>query len=310
MRTNFAREHGVGMSETVLMIYNIHSGKGAIRNSLAHLIDGFGRAGCKMVVWSTQGAGDAKAEIMAHADKVDVIVAAGGDGTVNDAVSGILESGKDIPLLFIPTGSTNDYAATLKIPKDPLKAVDRYLNGERYAVDIGRFNGRYFNYVASCGLLTDISYTTDQTLKNVLGYGAYILEVPKRLFKIPVLYMTVEADGGREFTDGWFYAMVTNATQVGGMKNITGPDVVLDDGLFEVTLVRATTNPIEFLEVFNAITTGADNRFIERFKTSRIRFIAEGPVSWTVDGEPGGEHTEVLIENLRKAVRIIVPKLR
>ena len=297
------------MEKRVLLVYNIHSGKGAIKAKLAELIDAFGREKCKILVASTQGPGDAKKTIVEHAETTDLVVACGGDGTVNEAVSGILESGKDIPFLFIPTGSTNDYAATLQIPKEPLAAIDRFLNGQEFAVDIGRFNGRYFNYTASFGLLTDISYTTDQNLKNTLGYAAYILEVPKRLFRIPVLRMTVETAEGLTFTDGWFYGMVTNATQVGGLKNVTGPNVLLDDGLFEVTLIRATTNPIEFLEVFNAVTTGGESRFVERFKTSKAVFHFEEEVTWTVDGEPGGGHREVVIENLPRAMKIIVPKM-
>lgn len=296
------------MATRILLIFNMRSGKGSIKTKLAQLIDEFDQADCEITVFSTRKSGDAKEIILQHAEQADMVVCSGGDGTINDAIAGIRESGRDLPLLFIPSGSTNDYAVTLRIPKDPLKAIDRFHNGEIMDVDIGRFNGRTFNYIASFGLLTDIAYTTDQTLKNILGYAAYIIEVPKRLIKIPVLHAHVEADNGITFDDGWFYAMVTNAKQVGGLKNITGPDVILDDGLFEVTLVRATTNPIEFLEAFNAITTGGSSRFIERFKTEKIRFVSEEPIAWTLDGEPGGEHTEVFIENIHNAVKIVVPK--
>lgn len=295
------------MAKQLLFVFNIHSGKGAIKNKLAQLVDGFGQAGYEVVIRSTQGPGEASEQVEKFAPTVDAIVCAGGDGTVNETMTGIIKSGCEVPLLFIPCGSTNDYGASLKIPKDPLKALERLKEAKTVSVDIGRFNDRYFDYVAAFGLLTDISYTTDQKWKNRIGYGAYVVEVAKRLVNIPVLQMSFETDDGIALSGNWFYGMITNSRQVGGLKNITGPDVVMDDGLFEVTLVRATKNPVEFVEVLLAIQNGTHNRFIERFKTRELRITSEEPIAWTLDGEPGGSYTQVTIDNLQKAVQIFVP---
>lgn len=286
----------------------MHSGKCSVRAKLVWMVDGLNKLGYELVVYSTQRAGDAERLVMEYAPELDLVVCAGGDGTVSETIMGIQKSGRDIPLAFLPCGSTNDYAGSLRVPGSPLKLLELIEKEFFRSIDVGRFNDKYFDYVAAFGVLTDIAYTTDQKLKNVIGYGAYVLEVAKRLLKIPVLSIAIETDGGLKLSDGWFYGMITNSHQVGGLKKITGPDVKSDDGIFEVTLVRATRNPIEFTEVLTAIATGADSRFIERFKASRIVLKSDEPIPWTIDGEPGGEHKEVVIENVQQALRIAAPK--
>lgn len=286
----------------------MHSGKGSVRAKLVWMIDGLNKLGYELIVYSTQQAGDAERLVMEHASELDLVVCAGGDGTVSETIMGLQKSGRDIPLAFLPCGSTNDYAGSLRVPGSPLKLLELIEKESFRSIDVGRFNDKYFDYVAAFGVLTDIAYTTDQKLKNVIGYGAYVLEVAKRLLKIPVLSITIETDRGLKLSDGWFYGMITNSHQVGGLKKITGPDVKLDDGIFEVTLVRATRNPIEFTEVLGAIATGADSRFIERFKASRIVLKSDEPIPWTIDGEPGGGHKEVIIENVQQALRIAAPE--
>lgn len=295
------------MKKRLLFIINIHSGKEAVKFKLAKLLDGFVAAGYEVITHTTQYAGDAALRSEEYAEEVDMIVCSGGDGTLNSTLNGLMKSGHKVPVLFIPFGSTNDYAGSLNIPKDPMNAVERLEHGKILELDIGKFNDKYFDYVAAFGLLTDIAYTTDQNLKNMIGYGAYVVEVTKRLFKIPILQMTIEGDNGISFTDGWFYGMITNSNQVGGLKNITGPDVELDDGVFEVTLVRATRNPIEFIEVLTSIARGTECKFVERFKTKHLHITSKEPIAWTLDGEPGGEHTEINIEVLQKAIQIVVP---
>lgn len=294
------------MKKKLLFIYNRRSGKGLIRVKLSDIVDIFTKAGYEIIIYSTQGAHDACEKVRMYIDRVDAVACAGGDGTVNEVISGIMESGKDVPVFYLPCGSTNDYAASLGIPREQTEAARSAVNGCCKYVDVGRFNSRYFSYVAAFGLLTDISYATDQNLKNKLGYLAYVLEISKRLFKIPVLNMSVKIED-RIYSDGWFYGMITNSRQVGGVKNITGPDVSLDDGIFEVTLVRATTNPIEFIEVLNAIATGGKSRFVIRDKASRLEIHSEQPVTWTLDGEEGGAYTDVVIENINRALRISLP---
>ena len=296
------------MGKKVLFVFNLHSGKGLIKAKISDILDELSKMGYETIAYSTQSAGDAKRQVLKYADSLDIMLCAGGDGTVSDAAAGIIESGRDIPLVFIPCGSTNDYGTTLNVSKKPLESIDRMAAENFKAVDIGKFNDSYFNYIAAFGLLTDIAYTTDQNLKNIMGYGAYLIEVAKRLFNIPVINATIETEEGKTYSDGWFYGMITNSTQVAGLKNITGDVVRLDDGLFEVTLIRATHNPIEFIEAFTSLTKGADSKFIERFKSRKITVRSDEPIAWTLDGEPGGEHTLVNIENLHQAVKIAVKK--
>lgn len=298
------------MKKKSLVLFNMHSGKGAIKYRLVQLVDGLNKLGYEVIAYSTQKPGDAENLVMEYADELELVVCAGGDGTVSETIMGIHKCNKQIPMAFIPCGSTNDYAATLKVPKNISKLTELIEKESFRSLDIGTFNDKCFDYVAAFGLLTDIAYTTDQKLKNMIGYGAYVLEVTKRILKIPVLDISVETESGIRFSEGWFYGMVTNSNQVGGLKNITGPRVELDDGMFEVTLVRATRNPIEFIEVLGSIATGADSRFVERFKAKRITFRSKEEIAWTIDGEPGGNHKEVVIENIQQAIKIAAPKKR
>lgn len=295
------------MKKRLLFVYNIHSGKGTIKRSMADISDIFIKAGYEVIVYSTQKPNDAREKVIEYADKVDAVACAGGDGTANEIVSGIMNCKKELPLFYLPAGSTNDYAASLGIPRRVAAAAEMAVEGNIRHIDIGRFNETYFNYIAAFGFLTDISYGTDQNLKNKLGYGAYVLEVSKRLFNIPVLNMKIKI-GDRVYDDGWFYGMVTNSTCVGGLKNITGKDVKFDDGLMEVTLVKATTNPIEFMEALNSIASGAESRFVVRDKASKIEITSKEAVKWTLDGEDGGAHTEITIEDMKQALAIALPE--
>ena len=293
-------------AKRLLFIYNKKSGRGMIRLNLAGIIDVFTKNGYEILIHSTQYAGDACEKVIEYADRIDAVACAGGDGTVNEVITGIMKIGKDIPIFYLPSGSTNDYAASLGIPKNQLSAIEETINGKLKKVDVGSFNDKYFDYVAAFGLLTDISYATNQDLKNKIGYAAYLLEISKRLLNIPVINMTVTI-GNKIYSDGWFYGMITNSKQVGGLKNITGPNVVMDDGIFEVTLVRATKNPVEFIEVLSALATGSESYFVVREKTSKIKFASHEEISWTLDGESGGSYKDVVIENIKKAVRIAIP---
>ena len=295
------------MRKKMLLIYNMFSGKGAIKSKLAEIIYKFNAAGYEVLTHATQCIGDAEEVVKKYASEVDLIVCSGGDGTLDEGVSGVIKSGIDVPLAFLPSGSANDFAGSLGVPKNLLKAADIAITKEPAYFDVGKFNEFNFTYTAAFGLFTDIAYTTNQNLKNVLGYGAYVIEVGKRVFRIPVLKMRVELDD-EVLEDGWFFGMITNSKQVGGVKYITGPEVSMDDGVFEMTLVRATRNPIEFTEVLNSIVTGCKCRFVVRRKVSKVKFISEEPIKWTLDGEYKGAHTEVDVESLNNAIRLVVPE--
>ena len=268
----------------LLFIYNPKSGKGKIRAKLSDILDVFARAGYDTIAHPTTAPGDGGRALTALAGEADRVVISGGDGTLDEAVSAMRKAEIDIPVGLIPTGSTNDFANSLRIPKDPVKAAEIAANGKPVPVDIGTFNSATFVYVAAFGLFTDVAYKTDQGMKNVFGHFAYLMEAGKRVFKIPKHKLRANLDGTK--VEGIYsYGMITNAHSVGGVKNITGNLVDMSDGLFEVTLVRHPKNPIELSEIFTALLTEkGKSRLVETYKASEISVQSEEELSWTLDG--------------------------
>jgi YegS/Rv2252/BmrU family lipid kinase len=294
------------MSEKVLFIFNPFSGKGLIREELLDIIDTMVKAGFELTVYTTQSQGDAVQKIEREAHRYDRIICSGGDGTLDEVVTGIIRSGVDIPVGYIPAGSTNDFANSLGIPKEMTAAARTAVSGMQFPCDVGEFNGDTFVYVAAFGLFTKVSYETPQQMKNVLGHVAYILEGAKQLHDIPSCSMEVRyAD--QVIQDTFIYGMITNSVSVGGFKGITGSDVKLDDGVFEVTLIKMPHNPIELNEILACLTNLIDDSdLIYTFKTDEIRFRSEEQVAWTLDGEFGGEHSELVVRNLKQRIRMLV----
>ena len=256
----------------MLFIYNPKAGKAQIRNKLADILDVFTKGGYEITVYPTQKSEDAMEKTRDRSKDYDIVVCSGGDGTLDEAVSGMMESEEKTLLGYIPAGSTNDFANSLRIPKSMLKAANVAVKGRRFPVDIGYFNGDSFVYVAAFGLFTAVSYQTSQQLKNVLGHAAYILEGMKQLLDIPVYKMRVEYDD-KVLEDEFIYGMITNSTSVGGFKNLTGKNVLLDDGVFEVTLIKAPKNPLELNEIIAALTSRKDDTdLVYSFKSSNIKF--------------------------------------
>lgn len=294
------------MSEKLLFVFNPKSGKGLIKNHLVNIVDTMVKAGYEVTIYTTQAQGDAINKIENEAKNYDRIVCSGGDGTLDEVVTGLNRSGVHVPIGYIPAGSTNDFANSLKIPKDMVKAAEVAVSGTAFPCDMGYFNGDTFVYVAAFGLFTAVSYQTDQHLKNILGHAAYILEGAKQLYDIPSVSMQVEHDGGI-LHGKYIFGMVTNSISVGGFKGMTGDDVKLDDGVFEVTLIRTPKNPIELNEILASLTNLIDDTdMIDSFKTSTLKITSKEQVAWTLDGEYGGDHEEVLIKNLKQHVEIIV----
>ena len=295
------------MSQKLLFIFNPHSGKGQIKNNLVEIIDTMVKADFEVTVYTTQAQGDAIQKVAAEAANYDRIVCSGGDGTLDEVMTGLIQSGQDVPIGYIPAGSTNDFANSLGIPKDMVKAADAAVNGRTFPCDIGAFNNDYFVYVAAFGLFTEVSYKTSQEWKNVLGHAAYILEGMRSLHDIPSFTMQVEYNNVR-IQDEFIYGMISNSTSVGGFKGMTGKDVLLDDGVFEVTLIKKPRNPIELNEIIASLINLVDDTdMIYSFKSDEVEFMAREEVPWTLDGEFGGAHEEVIVKNICRAVDIMVP---
>lgn len=290
----------------MFFVYNPKSGKALIKEYLASIVNTFVKNGYEVIIYPTQREQDAFEQVQEYAKKVDVIVCSGGDGTLDEVVSGLITCGADLPLGYIPAGSTNDFANSLGISKDMEEAANDIVNGVPYACDVGAFNNGTFVYIAAFGLFTDVSYQTDQNLKNMLGHLAYMLEGVKRIFDIKSYHLKVSASGGVSFEGDFIYGMVTNSRSVGGFKNLTGKNVEMDDGLFEVTIIRRPKNLFELNEILTALVSATDNtNLIYTFKTDWITFESMEEVAWTLDGEFGGDHALVRIQNRQKALKVL-----
>lgn len=289
----------------VLFVFNPHSGKAQIKNFLLEIVDTMVKAECEVTIYPTQSQGDAARVVAEASEEYEVIVCSGGDGTLDEAVTGMMRREKQLPLGYIPAGSTNDFATSLGIPRDMVRAAEIAVTGESFRCDIGAFNEDYFVYVAAFGLFTEVSYKTSQEWKNMLGHAAYILEGAKRLYDIPSFLMQVEYNNKR-VQDEFIFGMISNSTSVGGFKGMTGKDVLLDDGVFEVTLIKKPRNPIELNEIIASLINLVDDTdMVYSFKTSEVKFLTRSPIAWTLDGEFGGEHKEVVVKNLRQAIEIV-----
>ena len=295
------------MKGRMLFIFNPRSGKGQIRNKLMDIIDVFVKGGYEVVVHPTQGAKDAEKMAKSMAEEVDLIVCSGGDGTLDEVVTGLMEIGANVPLGYIPAGSTNDFASSLEISRDMVKAAQDIVDGHLFSVDVGSFNEDNFIYVAAFGMFTDVSYETSQDLKNILGHLAYVMEGAKRIFDVKTYHLCVEANG--EVHEGdYIYGMITNSHSIGGFRNLVGNDVEMDDGRFEVTLIKKPKNVVELNQIMAAlIGRNIDSDCMYCFKTSEIIFESEEEIAWTRDGEYGGSHKKVVITNEKQALRILVP---
>lgn len=289
----------------VLFIVNPKSGKGNIRSKLMDIVDIFVKAEFDLTIYTTQAAGDARRKVFEEAGDYELVVCSGGDGTLDEVISGMMDREEKCPIGYIPSGSTNDFANSLKIPKNMVKAAEHIAAQKTFSCDIGSFNGDYFVYIAAFGLFTDVSYETSQDVKNVLGHMAYILEGAKKLANIKSYNAVVRAND-KEIAGSFIYGMVTNSVSVGGFRNITGKHVHLDDGVFEVTLVRKPQNLIELQEIITCLLTRTpDDKYFYQFRSECVNFSFEEEVPWTLDGEYGGDHVKVDVHNVMQALEII-----
>ena len=290
----------------MLFIYNPNSGMGLLKPKLSDVLDIFVKGGYEVTVYPTQKYHDAVRKMAEYEEQYDLVACSGGDGTLDEVVTGMMNREDKVPIGYIPAGTTNDFASSLHISKNMLEAADTVVNGVPFACDVGELNEDYFVYIAAFGLFTDVSYETKQSMKNVLGHLAYILEGTKRIFNIPSYRIKVTHDG-ETIEDEFIYGMVTNSRSVGGFKGITGKNVVFDDGKFEVTLFKTPRNPMELNEILGALALRKINpNRMYSFKTNEVHFETEEEIPWTLDGEFGGVHEEVVVKDCQKALEIMV----
>ena len=291
----------------LLFIYNPQAGKGIVKNHLANIVDIFTKADYLVTVWPTQGKEDATRVAARQGWWYDRVVCCGGDGTLSETVSGLLTLETPPVLGYLPAGTTNDFSRNLGLPRGLEKAALTAVEGTPRPCDMGRFNDLYFVYVAAFGIFTDVPYETPQEDKRIWGRLAYIMNGAGALGRLKPTHVRVSYDDHQEEADV-LVGLVTSTTSVGGFKTTRDLGISLNDGLYEMILVRATKNLAEFnLAATRALRLDFDNDSFISAQTGALRFEFDEPVAWTVDGEFGGSVTEVEIHNERRAIDIIVP---
>lgn len=290
----------------LLYIYNPMAGRQKARLNLSEVLVTFARQGYEITVCPTLCSGDAARIAAEKGGGYDRVVCCGGDGTLNETVRGLLALPEDQrPVVgYIPSGTTNDFSRTLELPKAVKELAEVAGAGDPRRIDVGEAAGRPFTYVAAFGLFTDVSYSTPQANKNLLGHFAYLLQGAGKLTNIPSYHMTVTSKEGQQVEGDFIYGMVGNTVSVGGLVNLPKDKVQLDDGRFEVLLIRQPQNAKDWQSIFTALTSLelVDGGAVSGFSASETTFICDKPTAWTVDGEFGGEQKETVVKNLPKAL--------
>ena len=290
----------------IFFVFNPKAGQNKIKTKIGDIIELYSMEGHQVTIAATTKRGDATELTLNLSDDYDRVICAGGDGTLDEVIEGMSKRRKKISIGYIPAGSTNDYAVSLGLPVRTMDAAKTAISEKTFFSDMGGFNDKTFVYVAAFGLFTDVSYETPQNLKNRLGHAAYILEGIKKLNEIKSYKVHVETDT-MKIDDEFLYGMVTNSESVGGFKKITGENIELNDGLFEVTLFKKPRNPIEVNEIINALLLrDLNTHMIYSFKSDHVIFTSEETMSWTLDGEFGGDEKEVVVTDYNKAFEIAV----
>ena len=290
----------------MLFILNPISGQKMAAKYLPEIISLFNRADYEVITYLTGCQGDAARMAGLRGADMDLVVCCGGDGTFNETITGLLEHNITVPVGNIPAGSTNDFAASLRLSSNPLKAAQDILEGQPVAYDVGKFGRRYFSYVASFGAFTQTSYTTPQSIKNLLGHTAYVLSGISELSQIRKEHVRMEIDG-EIVEDDFLFGAISNSTSVGGVLTLDPKIVDMSDGLLEILLVRAPRNLAEITECLQAFQAqDYNNCAMVTFRSARrVRILANPGMLWTLDGEREEGHWEVVAENIHHAIHLV-----
>ena len=290
----------------MLFVMNPYAGTRRGAKDLSEILTVFNQANYEVTIYMTSGTGDAFKFAKERSEGMDVVVCCGGDGTLNETMSGLLAAGRDIPIGYIPAGSTNDFASSLKLSLNPVQAAKDIVEGQPIRYDAGKFGDRYFTYVASFGAFTRVSYNTPQYVKNALGHTAYLLSGISELSQIRDIHIRMEVDG-QIIEDDFLFGAISNSTSVGGILTLSPDRVDMGDGLFEILLVRAPRNFTELSECVAAVQNAdyfACPTIIFR-SASSVKIFTDEEINWTLDGELAQGQQEIHVENLHHAIRLI-----
>ena len=290
----------------MLFVMNPYAGVRRAAKELTDILSVFNQADYEVTIYMTSGTGDAMRITRELAAGMDLVVCCGGDGTLNETVSGMLEAGLQIPIGYIPAGSTNDFASSLKLSLNPIQAAKDIVEGKPVPYDAGRFGDRYFAYVASFGAFTRVSYNTPQYVKNALGHTAYLLSGISELSQIRDIHVRIETED-MIIEDDFLFGAISNSTSVGGIVTLSPDRVDMGDGLFEILLVRAPRNFTELSECVQAVQN--QDYFscptIKFFSASSVKVTMEKATDWTLDGEKADGIKEIAVENLHHAIHLM-----
>lgn len=290
-----------------LLIINPRAGKTKVKAAMFDVVNTLCRHGYLVTATVTQKPGHAVTLTKEMAKDHDIVVCSGGDGTFNEVVSGMISSGLSVPIGYIPSGSTNDFANTLGLSKDLRRAAEDAVTGVRKPMDIGSFNDRYFSYIASFGAFTRASYATPQDTKNVLGHMAYILEGIKDIPSIKAEHVKIETED-KVYEDDYIFGAVANSTSVAGIITLDDKIVMLNDGKFELLLIKKPPNMGELSKCINALLSQNYNSDMIEFASMESGVITtDENLVWSLDGERADTDGHVEIKNLHNAVTLILP---
>ncbi len=292
----------------LMLILNPAAGRGGGLSSLTMVLEILHNGGFVPTVFFTSGAGDATRLVLEHANEYDCVTCIGGDGTLSETVAGLTQL-ENPPLLgYIPRGTANDVAATLKLSTMPLVSARTVVTGTPIPIDVGKFNDEsYFTYVAAFGAFTEVSYETPREIKQTLGQLGYVLTAMTKLATLSEYPVTIEHDGGI-IKDTLIFGSVSNSTSVAGIMKLSDSVVELNDGLFEVILISRPSNLVELNSILSNVLSGNfSGSQVTILKSSKIKFTFDRPVKWTRDGESGGSHSVVVLENIPSPIKIMTP---
>lgn len=289
----------------MLFVMNPYAGQRRANRYLADILSIFNRAGYRVEAYMTGARGEATDIVRQYAPEMDLVACCGGDGTFNETVNGLLHSEVNIPVGYIPAGSTNDFAASLGLPTNILQAAEAVVTGVPSDLDVGKFGDRYFSYVASFGAFTRTSYATPQSVKNALGHAAYILGGISELSQLRTEHVKLQLDE-KIVEDDFLFGAVSNSTSVGGVLSLDPKQVDLRDGKFEVLLLRSPRELGELSECIRAVQTAEYNcKMLTFTPASRVTVWADAGMPWTLDGEMEPGHEEVTIENIHCGLKVM-----
>ena len=295
-------------SKKLLLIVNPNSGKARMKTELMRVVEIFSNSGYDVTVYPTKERADGTVRALEiKQDEYDIVVVSGGDGTLNEVITGIMQTGVKVPIGYIPSGTLNEWSQGLGISRNILEAAKDITNGKEITLDIGKFGDKFFSYTASFGAFTSASYTTPQNVKNVLGQTAYILEGVKSIGTIKPIHMKLVTD--EKTVEGDFlFGAISNSMSVGGIVKYDENKVKLNDGLFEIILIKNPDNILKLQPAIDGILKREfDREGIEFLHTKSVVIEGCDGLDWTLDGEHAVGTDNLKIENIHDAIKFIVP---